>query len=337
MGEAGVPSLVEDLTKKADILNAALPTLRWRGYDLASVDECVKDEKAVTNYYQQTTTKYSLVASTRPTAQVLRSCSLRLLWTQQSPSLHQTIMHGQFCLVGEGAGWSKISRDSMDRTRRIFKELRKSNSSLATWELKSSCIVGLLCPISHGTHKNSAFLTSQPQLQTRGKTRPVSCSYIGNWWSTAAHLSQESGTVCIVVKLAFDAEQQYALRSEYKVSRRLRSRFYQGIATTLGFLDDSEGAACTLVMFCAGVGLSSEVMGNLSISEWLVASRRPVWFTILIIHDFKLAYQVCQYWRWHEVSLIPLPLSLVGWPSPTTPFVFSYLDRIFLFRLRCFC
>ncbi len=70
-----------------------------------------------------------------------------------------------------------------------------------------------------------------------------------------------------VVKLAFDTEQRDAL-SEYEVYRRLRLKGIQrGIATILGFFDDSEGAACALVMHYAGVAPSTELQGNLSISD----------------------------------------------------------------------
>ncbi|KAF8808131.1 hypothetical protein BYT27DRAFT_7211721 [Phlegmacium glaucopus] len=72
----------------------------------------------------------------------------------------------------------------------------------------------------------------------------------------------------VVVKLAFDIEQRDALRSEYKVYRRLRSKgVHRGIATALGFFDDSEGAACALVMLYAGVPLLTESQGNLSTSD----------------------------------------------------------------------
>jgi hypothetical protein len=71
----------------------------------------------------------------------------------------------------------------------------------------------------------------------------------------------------VAVKLAFDAEQRVALRSEYEVYRRLGSRVQRGMATTLGFFDDSEGAACALVMLYAGVRLSTELLGHLSISD----------------------------------------------------------------------
>ncbi|KAF8623404.1 hypothetical protein AX15_006392 [Amanita polypyramis BW_CC] len=46
----------------------------------------------------------------------------------------------------------------------------------------------------------------------------------------------------VVVKLAFDSEQQDALRSEYEVYRHLKSkRVHQGITTALGIFDDSKG------------------------------------------------------------------------------------------------
>lgn len=79
----------------------------------------------------------------------------------------------------------------------------------------------------------------------------------------------------IVVKFAFDFEQRDALRSEYEVYRHLRlkgvvaiPKGVEGITTALGFFDDHEGAACALVMLYAGVPLSTELQGNLSISDW---------------------------------------------------------------------
>ena len=67
----------------------------------------------------------------------------------------------------------------------------------------------------------------------------------------------------VVVKLAFDSEQRDALKSEYEVYRHFRSRgVRQGIATTLGLFDDSEGAACALVMLYAGVSLCTESQGS---------------------------------------------------------------------------
>ena len=56
-----------------------------------------------------------------------------------------------------------------------------------------------------------------------------------------------------VVKLAFDIEQRNALRSEYEVYRPLSSKgVHQGIATALGFFNDSEGGACAVVLLYAG-------------------------------------------------------------------------------------
>ena len=72
----------------------------------------------------------------------------------------------------------------------------------------------------------------------------------------------------IVVKLAFDIGQRKALKGEHEFYRHLRSKGIRwGITTPLGFFDDSEGSACTLVMPYAGVPLS-ELHRNLSISEW---------------------------------------------------------------------
>jgi hypothetical protein len=72
----------------------------------------------------------------------------------------------------------------------------------------------------------------------------------------------------VVVKLAFDSDQRDALRNEYEVYRQLRSRgVQQGVTTPLGLFDDFEGAACALVLPYAGVAISTELQGNLSISD----------------------------------------------------------------------
>ncbi|KAK2467449.1 hypothetical protein APHAL10511_000304 [Amanita phalloides] len=87
-------------------------------------------------------------------------------------------------------------------------------------------------------------------------------------------------TLDVVVKLAFDTEQRDALKSEYEIYRHLRSKgVCRGIATTLGIFDDSEGAACALVMLYAGVPLCEESQGNLSISD-----RESVLSTLKSIH-----------------------------------------------------
>ena len=71
----------------------------------------------------------------------------------------------------------------------------------------------------------------------------------------------------IVVKLAFDFDLRDALRSEYEVYRHLRLKGVEGIATALGFFNDFEGTACALAMLYAGVPLSTESQGDLSISD----------------------------------------------------------------------
>src|SRR5258705_3284638 len=75
----------------------------------------------------------------------------------------------------------------------------------------------------------------------------------------------------VVVKLALDIEQRKALRSEYDVYRRLALKgVNQGVTTAVGFFDDSEDGACALVMLYAGVPLSTDLQGSLSISDWYV-------------------------------------------------------------------
>jgi hypothetical protein len=68
----------------------------------------------------------------------------------------------------------------------------------------------------------------------------------------------------VVVKLAFDIEQQKALRIEYDVYRRLRLKeVNQGVTTALGFFDDSEDGVCALVMLYAGVPFSTDLQDSL--------------------------------------------------------------------------
>ena len=75
----------------------------------------------------------------------------------------------------------------------------------------------------------------------------------------------------VIVKLAFDIEQRKALRSEYEVYRHLRLKAVnQGVTTVLGFFDDAEGGPCALVMLYAGIPLSTDLPGSLSISDWYV-------------------------------------------------------------------
>ncbi|KAM6503004.1 hypothetical protein JOM56_002981 [Amanita muscaria] len=71
----------------------------------------------------------------------------------------------------------------------------------------------------------------------------------------------------VVVKLAFDFEQRDDLKGEYGVYCDLKSKGVQGIATVLGFFDDSEDGACALVMRYAGVPLDTESQRVLSVSD----------------------------------------------------------------------
>lgn len=73
----------------------------------------------------------------------------------------------------------------------------------------------------------------------------------------------------VVVKLAFDVEQQNALRSEYEIYRHLSLKsVHRGITTALGLFDGLEDGACAFVMSYSGVPLSADLRGNLSISDW---------------------------------------------------------------------
>jgi hypothetical protein len=73
----------------------------------------------------------------------------------------------------------------------------------------------------------------------------------------------------VAVKLAIDIEQRDALRNEYEIYRYLRSKgVLRGVATALGFFDDSEDTACALVTMYAGVPVSTVLQGDLSESDW---------------------------------------------------------------------
>jgi hypothetical protein len=136
----------------------------------------------------------------------------------------------------------------------------------------------------------ASFLRSAPSIMThtRCPTPPFSSraihsygledcltivltSEIGRGATGVVHRGTLKPEICdgvmpldVVVKLAFDSEQRDALKSEYEVYRRLKSKgVHQGIATALGIFDDSEGCACALVLLYAGVPLS-ESQGNLS-------------------------------------------------------------------------
>ena len=72
----------------------------------------------------------------------------------------------------------------------------------------------------------------------------------------------------VVVKLAFDSWQRECLRNEYEVYRSLKSKgVLKGIATPLGFFDNSEGGPCALVMLYAGPALVTEPKCVLSVSN----------------------------------------------------------------------
>jgi len=67
-----------------------------------------------------------------------------------------------------------------------------------------------------------------------------------------------AGSLDVVVKLAFDAEQRDSLKSEYEFYRHLKLKgVNRGITPTIGFFDDIEGSACAIVMLYAGVPIST--------------------------------------------------------------------------------
>ena len=60
----------------------------------------------------------------------------------------------------------------------------------------------------------------------------------------------------VVIKLAFEKEQQTALKNEYEIYCLLRSKgVVNGIATVLGLFNDFEGGPSALVMLYAGGSL----------------------------------------------------------------------------------
>jgi len=80
-----------------------------------------------------------------------------------------------------------------------------------------------------------------------------------------------SAPLGMVVKLAFDSQQQDMLKTEYESYRRLRSKdVLRGITTTLGFFDDTESGPCALIMLYAGNLLADVPERVLSVSDWYV-------------------------------------------------------------------
>jgi len=105
----------------------------------------VEDEKAVADFYNQTTAKYcSPLASTlalHPTASFSQWTSL-LFWTQSARSSGYAIMDGVLRFFGESGLQTietiraEIVKGMESDKRRIFKKMRESSSSLSTWEIK---------------------------------------------------------------------------------------------------------------------------------------------------------------------------------------------------------
>ncbi|KAF9518757.1 hypothetical protein BS47DRAFT_194993 [Hydnum rufescens UP504] len=95
-----------------------------------------------------------------------------------------------------------------------------------------------------------------------------------------------SGAIDVIVKFAFELEQQDALRAEHEVYRLLRSKgILTGIATTLGIFDDCEGMANALIMVYAGVSLSQGPHCILSASDCDLALS-----TLELIHNAGLLH-----------------------------------------------
>ena len=118
-------------------------TARQREANEDYLSDIMSNKKGVVGYYAQTTARCcSPVASTlglHPTASFSEWRSL-VSWTQSVSSSDYAIMDGQLCFTKVGN--KKLFEDDLVDTikkeyRDIVKEMRKSKSPLATWEMKS--------------------------------------------------------------------------------------------------------------------------------------------------------------------------------------------------------
>ena len=152
---ARLPSLVPALANNVDAaLHAASGTLpppngfitaQRRTEDLGNLDVRVEDEKAVANFYNQTTAKYcSPLASTlalHPTASFSQWTSL-LFWTQSVHSSGYAIVDGVLRFFGESGLptiemiRAEIVKGMESDKRGIFEKMRESSSPLSMWEIK---------------------------------------------------------------------------------------------------------------------------------------------------------------------------------------------------------
>ena len=148
-----LPSLVQDLARNVDAtLKDALGTLppmegfftaEQRKYSMEDLSKEVENERAVADFYGNTTAKYcSRLASTLALHPSFPRWRTLLHWTQSGPSSSYAIMDGQLLFIDEGVNQDKIARaavvESMDsEARTIFEEVRKLKQPLATWEIKS--------------------------------------------------------------------------------------------------------------------------------------------------------------------------------------------------------
>ena len=117
-----LPSLVPDLAKNVDqVLDAALGTLppveegfiiaKQRRYDVRNLDTAMTDERAVGDFYLQTTAKYCMLVASmlalHPSSPEWQSL---LSWTQSPFSAVHGIMNAQLRFMGEGDGQQSSCR-----------------------------------------------------------------------------------------------------------------------------------------------------------------------------------------------------------------------------------
>jgi hypothetical protein len=81
-----------------------------------------------------------------------------------------------------------------------------------------------------------------------------------------------SALLDVIVKLAFNSQQQDMLRTEYETYRHLWSKgILRGLMTMLGFFNDTEVGPCTLIMLYTGDFQFDEPEHILLVPNWYVS------------------------------------------------------------------